>query len=140
MSQERAVSECKVIDLPRIINPAGSLSFIEGSNHIPFDIKRVYYIYDVPGGAERGAHAHKKLEQLIFAVSGSFDVCLDDGQQKKKFQLSRAYQGLYVCPMMWRSLDNFSSGSVCMVLASDIYAEEDYIRKYDEFRRAARGV
>ncbi len=101
--------------------------------HIPFDIRRVYYTYDVPGGADRGGHAHKALHQLIIAMSGSFDVTLDDGRNKKKFHLNRSYQGLYVCPMMWRYLDNFSSGSVCMVLASNLYEASDYYRDYNEF-------
>jgi dTDP-4-dehydrorhamnose 3,5-epimerase-like enzyme len=128
-----SISQCKMIDLPRINDPRGNLTFIEGSQHIPFDIRRVYYLYDVPGGAERGGHAHKALSQLIIAMSGSFDVILDDGTGKKKFHLNRSYQGLYVCPMIWRELNNFSSGSVCMVLASNIYEESDYYRDYDEY-------
>ncbi|MFZ6692050.1 sugar 3,4-ketoisomerase [Undibacterium sp. SXout20W] len=130
---------CNVITLPKISDPRGNLTFIEGNNHIPFDIKRVYYLYDVPGGAERGGHAHKDLYQLIIAMSGSFDVLLDDGYHKKRVHLSRSYNGLYVCPMIWRELDNFSSGSVCMVLASNCYDENDYYRDYDEYL-AARGV
>lgn len=131
------IEECKIIELPKISDPRGNLTFIEGSRHIPFDIRRVYYTYDVPGGADRGGHAHKALHQLIIAMSGSFDVTLDDGRNKKKFHLNRSYQGLYVCPMMWRDLDNFSSGSVCMVLASNIYEASDYYRDYDEFVSAA---
>lgn len=127
------LNDCRIIDLPKITDPRGNLSFIEGGNHIPFDIKRVYYLYDVPGGAERGGHAHKALNQLIIAMSGSFDVVLDDGNGKKRFHLNRSYYGLYVCPMIWRELDNFSSGSVCMVLASNFYDEEDYYRSYPEF-------
>jgi len=100
---------------------------------VPFDIKRVYYLYDVPGGAERGGHAHKELQQLIVAMSGSFDVVLDDGIMKKRVHLNRSYQGLYLPRMIWRELDNFSSGSVCMVLASQKYNENDYIRKYADF-------
>lgn len=122
-----------MIELPKISDPRGNLTFIEGKNHIPFDIKRVYYLYDVPGGAERGGHAHKNLHQLIVAMSGSFDVVLDDGHSKKRYHLNRSYQGLYVCPMIWRELDNFSSGSVCMVLASNNYDEDDYYRNYDHF-------
>jgi len=126
---------CKIIDLPKIHDPRGNLTFVEGGNQIPFDIQRVYYLYDVPGGAERGGHAHKGLHQLIIAMSGSFDVVLDDGREKKRIHLNRSYSGLYVCPMIWRELDNFSSGSVCMVLASSKYAEDDYYRDYAEFMR-----
>ena len=127
------INQCKIIDLPKIQDHRGNLSYIEGGNHIPFDIQRAYYLYDVPGGSERGGHAHKELQQLIIAMSGSFDVVLDDGYEKKRFHLNRSYYGLYVCPMMWRELDNFSSGSVCMVLASNKYDEADYYRNYDEF-------
>ena len=127
------INNCKIIDLPKIADPRGNLTFIEGQRHIPFDIQRVYYLYDVPGGAERGGHSHKALSQFIIAMSGRFDVVLDDGSEKKRFQLNRAYQGLYVCPMIWRELDNFSSGSVCMVLASNVYDESDYYRDYDQF-------
>ncbi len=127
------VSDCKIIELPKILDPRGNLSFIEGGQHIPFDIKRVYYLYDVPGGSDRGSHAHKDLHQFIVAMSGSFDVVLDDGKEKKRFHLNRSYYGLYVCPMMWRDLDNFSSGAVCMVLASEYYDEADYIRDYQQF-------
>jgi hypothetical protein len=126
-----------MIDLPKIGDPRGNLTFIEGGRHVPFDIRRVYYLYDVPGGAERGGHAHKDLHQLIIAMSGSFDVVLDDGFNKKRIHLNRSYNGLYVCPMIWRELDNFSSGSVCMVLASNHYDELDYYRNYDEFLKAA---
>jgi WxcM-like, C-terminal len=131
-----SIEHCKIIELPKISDPRGNLTFIEGKNHIPFDIRRVYYTYDVPGGAERGGHAHKGLSQLIIAMSGSFDVILDEGGEKKRFHLNRSYQGLYVCPMMWRELDNFSSGSVCMVLASNIYEESDYYRDYNEYLKA----
>lgn len=127
------VNKCTMIDLPKISDPRGNLTFIEGNRHVPFDIQRVYYLYDVPGGAERGGHAHKALHQLIIAMSGSFDVLLDDGKNKKRVHLSRSYNGLYVCPMIWRELDNFSSGSVCMVLASNKYEESDYYRDYGEF-------
>ena len=128
-----SVDNCKLIEFPKISDPRGNLSFIESGEHIPFDIKRVYYLYDVPGGSDRGSHAHKNLHQFIVAMSGSFDVVLDDGKKKKRFHLNRSYYGLYVCPMMWRDLDNFSSGAVCMVLASEHYNEADYIRDYDEF-------
>ena len=129
------ISHCKIIDLPKIAEPRGNLTFVEGGRHVPFDIQRVYYLYDVPGGAERGGHAHKELHQLIIAMSGSFDVVLDDGQDKKRFHLNRSYSGLYICPMIWRELDNFSSGSVCMVLASNKYTEDDYYREYSEYIR-----
>ena len=131
------MASCGLIDLPKVSDPRGSLTFVEGCKHVPFDIKRVYYLYDVPGGSERGGHAHKALHQLIIAMSGSFDVVLDDGCEKKRFHLVRSYYGLYVCPMMWRELTNFSSGSVCMVLASNLYEENDYFRNYDEFLKAA---
>ena len=121
-----SLDNCRVIELPKISDPRGNLTFIEGDSQIPFQIKRVYYLYDVPGGSERGGHAHKDLTQLIIAMSGSFDITLDDGSGKKMFHLNRSYQGLLVCPMIWRELDNFSSGSVCMVLASNVYSESDY--------------
>lgn len=125
---------CKLIDLPKISDPRGNLTFIESQSQVPFSISRVYYLYDVPGGSERGGHAHKDLHQLIIAMSGSFDVVLDDGRNKKRIHLSRSFYGLYVCPMIWRELDNFSSGSVCMVLASNMYDETDYYRNYEEFK------
>ena len=134
-----SLSDCRIIDLPKIADPRGNLTFVEGNDHVPFDIRRVYYLYDVPGGAERGGHAHKELEQLIVAMSGSFDVVLDDGNEKKRIHLNRSYNGLYVCPMIWRELDNFSSGSVCMVLASNLYDEADYYRDYNEFL-ASKGL
>ena len=133
MTPINSIGECRVILLPKIADPRGNLTFIEGDRHIPFAIRRVYYLYDVPGGAERGGHAHKALHQLIIAMSGSFDVVLDDGAERKRFHLNRSYAGLYVCPMIWRGLDNFSSGSVCMVLASNRYDEDDYYRDYAEY-------
>jgi hypothetical protein len=132
------VERCELIELPKIHDPRGNLTFIEGNNHVPFDIRRAYYLYDVPGGAERGGHAHKGLQQLIIAMSGSFDIVLDDGYAQERFHLNRSYFGLYLGPMVWREIDNFSSGSVCMVLASTTYDESDYYRDYDEFLRAAR--
>lgn len=135
-----SLDQCRIIELPKIHDPRGNLTFIEGGKHIPFDIKRVYYLYDVPGGAERGGHAHKALRQLIIAMSGSFDVVLDDGLKNKRFHLNRSYNGLYLCPMIWRELDNFSSGAVCMVLASNPYSEDDYYRNYDEFIAATRAI
>jgi WxcM-like, C-terminal len=130
-----SVDDCRIIEFPKITDARGNLTFIEGGNHIPFDIKRVYYLYDVPGGSDRGAHAHRNLHQLVVSMAGSFDLLLDDGTKTKKFQLNRSYYGVYVCPMIWRYLDNFSSGAVCMVLASAPYSESDYIRDYDVFQR-----
>ncbi len=132
------LADCKIVDLPKISDPRGNLTFLEGKRHVPFDIKRVYYLYDVPGGAERGGHAHKDLQQLIIAISGSFDVLLDDGVEKKRVHLARSYYGLYVCPMIWREMDNFSSGAVCLVLASNLYDESDYFREYDQFLKAIK--
>jgi hypothetical protein len=131
-----SLSDCRIVHLPKIVDARGNLTFIEGNAHVPFAIERVYYLYDVPGGAERGGHAHKGLHQLIIAMSGSFDVILDDGSEKRRHHLNRSYYGLYICPMIWRELDNFSSGSVCLVLASNRYDEADYFRDYQEFRRA----
>jgi hypothetical protein len=131
---------CNILDLPKITDPRGNLTFIEGGRHVPFDIKRVYYLYDVPGGAERGGHAHKALHQFLIAMSGSFDVVLDDGYQKKRVHLNRSYFGLYIPPMIWRELDNFSSGSVCMVLASEHYDESDYYRDHVDFLLAIKGT
>lgn len=130
------LEDCRIIELPKIHNPQGNLTFVESNNQIPFNIQRVYHVYDVPGGAERGGHAHKNLHQFIVAMSGSFDITLDDGKDKKKFHLARSYYGLYVCPMIWREIDNFSSGSVLMCLASEKYDESDYFRRYDDFMRA----
>ena len=132
-----SLNNCRMIDLPKLSDPRGNLTFIEESKHIPFNISRVYYLYDVPGGSERGGHAHKNLHQLIIAISGSFDVVLDDGHKKQRYHLNRSYYGLYICPMIWRELDNFSSGSVCLVLASNNYDEDDYHRNYDDFLLAA---
>ncbi len=128
-----SIGDCRIVTLPKIADPRGNLTFIEGDRHVPFSIARVYYLYDVPGGAERGGHAHRELHQLIVAMSGSFDVVLDDATGKHRFHLNRSYTGLYVCPMIWREIDNFSSGSVCMVLASNRYDEDDYYRTYDGY-------
>jgi hypothetical protein len=129
-----SIIKCKILTFPKIQDHRGNLTFIEGFNHIPFEIRRVYYLYDVPGGAERGGHAHKQLEQVIIAISGSFDVMISDGSQEKRVSLNRSYSGLYLCPMIWRELDNFSSGAVCMVLASRIYEESDYYRNYNDYK------
>jgi hypothetical protein len=133
------LSDCRLVDLPKIHDPRGNLTFIEGGRHVPFAINRVYYLYDVPGGAERGGHAHKALQQLIVAMSGSFDIHLDDGTSRKTVHMNRSYYGLYICPMIWREIDNFSSGAVCMVLALEHYDEDDYFRDYEAFLRAATG-
>jgi hypothetical protein len=132
------INNCHIVDLPKVAEPRGNLTFVEGGRHVPFEIKRVYYLYDVPGGAERGGHAHKGLHQLIIAMSGSFDVVIDDGFEKKRIHLNRSYNGLYICPMIWRELDNFSSGSVCMVIASNHYDESDYYRDYTEYLAVQR--
>lgn len=134
------LDDCRILPLPKIQDARGNLTFIENSRQVPFDIKRIYYLYDVPGGADRGAHAHKALHQLVIAVSGSFEIELDDGCRKQRFRLDRSYSGLYICPMMWRQLDNFSSGAVCLVLASEVYDESDYLRDYQEFLKAAKGT
>jgi len=127
------IENCNIVDLPKINDPRGNLTFVESSRNIPFDIQRVYYLYDVPEGAERGGHAHKELHQLIIAVAGSFDIHLDDAQSKKTIHLDSSHKGLYVCPMIWREINSFSSGAVCMVLASEYYDELDYYRDYTLF-------
>jgi dTDP-4-dehydrorhamnose 3,5-epimerase-like enzyme len=133
MKTDRFREKGKLIDLPIINDPRGNLTFIESEQNIPFDIKRVFYLYDVPGGESRGGHAHKQLYQFIIAASGSFDVVLDYGSTKDRFPLNRSYYGLYIPPMVWREMDNFSSGSVCLVLTSDYYDESDYIRDYKTY-------
>jgi len=135
-----SLNNCKTIELPKISDPRGNLTFIESEHHVPFEIKRVYYLYDVPGGATRAGHGHKTLEQLMIAMSGSFDVELDDGRAKKKYHLNRSTYGLYIPRMIWREIDNFSSGSVCMVLASEFFDEQDYYRDYQEFSRATKAL
>ena len=122
------------IDLPKIIDERGNLSFIEAPRNIPFEIKRVYWIYDVPGGEKRGGHAYKNLYELIIAISGSFDVTIDTGKEIKKFTLNRSYKGVYIPKMVWRSLDNFSTNSLCLILASNAFDQEDYIRDYNDFK------
>ena len=129
------ISDCHVMNLPRIYDVRGSLTAISNRQEIPFQIKRTYHLYDVPGGAKRGGHAHRELQQLIISVMGAFDVVLDDGRDKKTVRLDRAYYGLYVPAMIWRELINFSSGGICLVLASDLYKEHEYIRDYGQFCR-----
>lgn len=137
------LQKCCLIEFPKMIedkgNHRGYLSYIEGNNQIPFDIARIYYLYDVPGGSVRGGHAHKKLQQVIIAIAGSFDVILNDGHDKLVIHLDRAYQGFYISNMIWRELGNFSSGSVSLVLASLRYDEKDYYRDYNQFVQAVRG-
>lgn len=128
----------KWLDFPKISDPRGNLSFIEGQNHVPFDIKRVYYLYDVPGGESRGGHAHKNLTQVAIALSGSFDFVLSNGKEKERYTLSTPYRGLLISNNTWREMENFSSGSVCLVLASNYYQEDDYIRNYNDFLKALK--
>jgi hypothetical protein len=135
-----SLEDCQLIELPRINDPRGNLTFIESARHVPFEIKRVFYLYDVPGGASRAGHALKQCHQFILANSGSFDVTIDDGFQRRKFLLNRSYVGLYVPPLMWREIDNFSDGSVCTVLASEFFDEADYYRIYEEFLAAVRST
>ncbi|MGL4853358.1 MAG: sugar 3,4-ketoisomerase [Phocaeicola sp.] len=127
------VFDCTIIELEKHHHEKGNITVVENNETIPFEVKRTYYLYDVPGGESRGGHGHKELSQLIVAASGSFSVTLDDGNVKRTFTLNRPYQGLYVVPGIWRTLDDFSSGSVCLVLASHTYSEEDYIREYNDF-------
>jgi len=129
---------CRIIELPVVHDPRGNLTSIEANRQVPFGIERVYYLYDVPGGAERGGHAHKQLEQLVVAMSGSFDIVVDNGSERTRYHLNRSYHGLYIGSMVWREIDNFSSGSVCMALASRPYEESDYYRSYDEFLTVAQ--
>lgn len=131
-------TECKLIELPKISDPRGNLTFIEGGKHIPFEITRIYYLYDVPGGAHRAGHAHKILHQVLVALSGSFDITVDNGFSRTKFHLNRSYQGLYIPAMVWRDIDNFSSGAVCLALASTVYDESEYYREYKTFLRDVR--
>jgi len=132
------VEDCTLVELPRIPDHRGNLTFVENGSHIPFVMQRIYYLYDVPGGAERAGHGHKALQQLVIAMSGSFNIHLTDGKTNLSFTLNRSYYGLYIPPMLWRTVDNFSSGSVCLVLASLPYDEADYFRDHNDFL-AARG-
>ena len=133
-----SIRDCRIIDFPKIADFRGNLSFIEENKEVPFKIRRVYYLYDIPSGATRGGHSHKSLEQVVIALSGSFDVVLDDGHSKKTFFLNRPHYGLYIPPNIWRELENFSSNSVALSLVSTLYAEEDYIRDYDTFKQLAK--
>jgi len=137
---EKGLSKCRLVDLPKITDVRGNLTFVESTRHIPFQIKRVFYLYDVPGGAERAGHALKTCHQFLIAMSGSFDVVLDDGRARQSFHLNRSYYGLYVPPLTWREMHNFSSGSVCLVIASEFYDESDYYRDYTEFATAVKSV
>ena len=130
-----SIDKCNIIELPKIVDPRGNLTFVEGGNHIPFDIKRVFYLYNVPSGEDRGAHAHKELHQFLVCLSGSFDVTIDDGQSRSTVSLSQPWKGLHIPPMIWAAEINFGPGSVCLVMASDVYDESDYIRDYSEFAR-----
>jgi hypothetical protein len=134
------ITECKLIDLPKIQDPRGNLSFIEGGKHIPFTVERTYWIYDVPGGQMRGGHAYTNLHECIIALSGSFDVVINNGKETKTISLNRSYYGLYVPPMIWRSLENFSTNSLCLILSSAPYSEDLYIRNYDDFLKQATGI
>ena len=128
----------EIINLPKILDKRGNLTFIEGKKHIPFEIKRAYWIYDVPGGEKRGGHAYKTMREFVIALSGSFDVMLDDGKDKKVYSLNRSYYGLYIPEMVWREINNFSTNALCLVLASDFYKKEDYIRNYKNFKKMTR--
>ncbi len=135
------LADCRLLDLPRIAQPRfGSITPVEGGKDVPFEIARVYFLYDIPGGESRGGHAHKELEQVIVAALGSFEVEVDDGSRKMTFMLNRSYQGFYLPRLVWRELKNFSSGAICLVLASQPFREEDYLRDYAEFiRRRTQG-
>jgi WxcM-like, C-terminal len=133
------IQDCQMIDLPKINDARGNLTFIEEERHVPFEIQRVFYLYDVPGGSTRAGHALKSCHQFIIAISGSFDVVLDDGSERRRFHLNRSHYGLYVTPLTWREIDNFSSNSVCLVLASACYSENDYYRDYESFLAAVQG-
>ncbi len=133
-----SLDEHQIIQLPRIQDPRGNLTFVEGNRHVPFEIRRVFYLYDVPGGETRAGHALKTCWQMISAITGSFDVVLDDGSSRKMLHLNRAYQAILIPPAIWRELENFSSGAVCLVLASERYSEEGYYRTYEEYQRAVK--
>ena len=134
-----SLDNVRIIELPKILDERGNLTFVEGGNHIPFKIERTYMIYDVPGGETRGGHAYMELNEFIVALSGSFDVVLDDGNVKRTYSLNRSYYGLYVPKLIWRGLENFSTNALCMILASEKYNEDDYLRDYDEFKYKING-
>lgn len=140
MGKQNTVFDCVIMELPQVHNVAGNITAIENEKNIPFAVKRIYYLYDVPGGKERGAHAHKTLQQYIVAASGSFDVTLDDGFNKKTITLNHPNRALYLVPGIWRDLSNFSSGAICLVLASSVYDKYDYIRDYNEFKSFIKNV
>lgn len=137
--KKSSVYNCCIVELPKIHNRAGNITVLENNIHVPFEVKRVYYLYDVPGGEDRGGHAHENLQQFIIAVSGAFEVLIDDGINKKIVHLNRPYIGLHIVPGIWRELLNFSSGSICMSLASELYDEKDYIRDYETFKNTVEG-
>ncbi|WP_448522234.1 sugar 3,4-ketoisomerase [Schleiferia thermophila] len=132
--KKNTVYDCVILSLNKVQNRAGNITIVEGRENVPFDVKRIYYLYDIPGGEDRGGHAHKALHQLVIAASGSFDVLLNDGMNKKVVTLNRPDYGLYIVPGIWRELMEFSSGAICLVLASEVYDEEDYIREYELFK------
>ncbi len=128
-----SVEDCQLVQLTKIPDPRGNLTFIEGTRHVPFEVRRTYWIYDVPGGETRGGHAYKRLEEFVVALSGSFNVVVDDGRVKRTFMLNRSYLGLYIPNLIWREIENFSTNSVCLILASLPYSEEDYLRDYEAY-------
>ena len=140
MFEETKNTSCRLINLPRNLDSRGNLTFIEGDVHIPFQIRRVFYLYDVPGGETRAGHALKTCQQFVIAASGSFDVVVDDGINKNRFHLNRSFYGLYIPALVWRELENFSSGSVCLVLASETYDANGYYRTYEEFKQKVKDV
>jgi dTDP-4-dehydrorhamnose 3,5-epimerase-like enzyme len=133
------ISDARIIDLPKILDERGNLSFFQNEEHIPFSIQRVYWIYDVPGGEQRGGHAFKQLQEVIIALSGSFDVVLSDGVNEKRFSLNRSYYGLYVPKMLWRSIENFSTNSLSLIVADDAYNENDYLRDFENYKLLNNG-
>ena len=135
MSKRASVDDCRIIQLPKHVRESGNITVVENNRELPFEVKRVYYLYDVPGGEERGGHSHKQLYSFLVAASGSFDVLLDDGVSTRTVTLNRPSYGLLIVPGIWRVLNNFSSGSVCLVLTSDYYDESDYIREYEDFTK-----